>query len=418
MKKNVAIELKGVSKYYKTYDRARDRVKEAFSPIRKKYYKNFCAIKDVDLTIEKGEVLGLFGLNGAGKSTLLKMIAGVVTPTSGRVNVHGNINAMLELSGSLNPEMTGRQNIKLNLSINGIENKHRDIISKGIIEFAELGGHIDQPVKTYSSGMQARLGFGIATSTKPEILIVDEVLAVGDAIFQSKCFTKIRELLRGGTTVVFVSHSVELMIEFCNRAVLLHDRKVVMDGDVRQIGNIYQKIVFSDDQSKALADIQNKINNLGENQGLNVFDDNFDNTQFYENDYIIIKKMAIMDKTGSDICILTTGGSYSFEIDIEFKRSFEEVKFNFIVVDITNKTLNTLSKYKDNDIIMGIKENDCFQVRNSFLNDQRDGQFTIKMSVDAITNDGDSLDISIVEAKTMFKSSMPNTDNKLLISKV
>lgn len=195
MRKNLAIKVDNVSKFYKIYNRARDRVKEAFNPLKKKYYNEHYVLENLNLEIEKGDVLGIFGLNGAGKSTLLKIIAGVVTPSKGRVTVSGSINAMLEVTGSLNPELTGTQNINFNLDLNRIKGEDRASITKDIVDFAEIGSYIEQPVKSYSSGMKARLGFGIATSIEPDILIVDEVLAVGDAVFQQKCFLRIRKLL-------------------------------------------------------------------------------------------------------------------------------------------------------------------------------------------------------------------------------
>ena len=162
MRKNLAIKVDNVSKFYKIYNRARDRVKEAFNPFKKKYYNEHYVLENLNLEIEKGDVLGIFGLNGAGKSTLLKIIAGVVTPSKGRVTVSGSINAMLEVTGSLNPELTGTQNINFNFDLNRIKGEDRANITKDIVDFAEIGSYIEQPVKSYSSGMKARLGFGIA----------------------------------------------------------------------------------------------------------------------------------------------------------------------------------------------------------------------------------------------------------------
>ena len=193
MKNNIAVKFQNISKVYKLYNKPIDRLKESIHPFKKKYHKDFYALRDINLEIKKGEVLGIVGVNGAGKSTLLKIIAGVMTPTTGRVQIHGRVNAILELGSSLKAEMTGVENIRFNLQINGIE-KDKEKITKDIIEFADIGEYIEQPIKTYSSGMRARLGFGIATSTDPDVLIVDEVLAVGDVLFQRKCYAKIEKL--------------------------------------------------------------------------------------------------------------------------------------------------------------------------------------------------------------------------------
>lgn len=409
MEENVAIELINVSKNYQIYDRARDRIKEAFSITRKKYYKEFNVISDVSLKIHRGEVLGIFGLNGAGKSTLLKMIAGVLTPTKGTVKVAGNINAMLELGGALNPELTGRQNINLNMDINGVDIGQRELLTKQIIDFAEIGPHIDQPVKTYSSGMSSRLGFGIATSTKPDILIVDEVLAVGDAIFQNKCFVKIRQLLKGGTTVIFVSHNVALMVEFCSRAILLHNRKIVLDGDVREIGNIYQKVIFSDDQEKALDEIQRKLNDRKEGEKLDIFDTDFDNSGVYENNYAKIFNSSVRDKHNKDVCLLVTGKDYSFEFDIEFKQKFKQVKISYELSDITGSRVPTLSKYKDDVVIKDIKTGSVYRVVNNFNNDLYYGHYNTIVIMEGVNLSGEHIDISVTNAKTKFTSSAPSS---------
>ncbi|NLU35369.1 MAG: ABC transporter ATP-binding protein, partial [Wolinella succinogenes] len=258
MKKNIAISLQNISKIYKLYDKPIDRLKESLHPFKKKYHKDFYALKNINLEIKKGEVLGIVGINGAGKSTLLKIISGVLTPSSGRVNIHGRINAILELGSSLKPELSGRENIKLNLQINGIE-KELDSLMEEIIAFAEIGEHIDQPIKSYSSGMKARLGFGIATMTDPDILIVDEVLAVGDVLFQRKCYAKIEKLFKDGKTVIFVSHSAQSVIEFCSRAILLYDREIIMDDTPKRVTDYYQKLVFSNDKQEVISEIHSKV---------------------------------------------------------------------------------------------------------------------------------------------------------------
>lgn len=414
MKKDIAIKVDHVSKYYKIYDRARDRVKEAFSPFRKKYYKEFCAIDDVSLEIKKGEVLGLFGLNGAGKSTLLKMIAGVVTPSKGRVIVNGNIHAMLELSGSLNPELTGRQNIVFNMDINKVPVAERKSIMQEIIDFADIGDYIDQPVKNYSSGMSARLGFGMATAVKPEILIVDEVLAVGDAIFQNKCFVKIRQLLKGGTTVIFVSHNVALMVEFCSRAIFLHERKILLDGEPRIVAHYYQKALFSSDKASVIREIQILNGSLVEDPNDTVLEESYNGS----NHDISISNLCILDDSNTQTSFLETGMEYTVSLDVLFKKSLKKVKIDFSAQDITGKTLSIFSAYSENNVIENVGPSERYNITNRFKCDIFKGQYAIEVNFLDIGDErfDDPLKASKIELR--FEVGILAKENILNINKI
>jgi len=220
MNKNIVIKTQHISKIYKLYDQPFDRVKEAFNPFKKQYHKEFHALKDVSFELKRGEALGIIGRNGNGKSTLLKIIAGVLTPSNGHINTRGRISAILELTSSLKAELTGIENIELNLKINGIKQQDLKTKIKEIEDFADIGEYIYQPVKTYSSGMKSRLGFGIATSVEPDILILDEVLAVGDFNFQQKCLAKINSM-RDDMSIIFVSHSMNSVRLFCDNVLVL-----------------------------------------------------------------------------------------------------------------------------------------------------------------------------------------------------
>lgn len=220
MKKSIVAKVQNISKVYKLYNKPFDRVKEAFHPFKKKYHKEFYALKNVTFELKKGEALGIIGKNGNGKSTLLKIIAGVLKPTSGHIYTKGRISAILELTSSLKPELTGIENIELNLKINGFKGRELKNKVREIEEFAEIGEFINQPVKTYSSGMKSRIGFGIATAVEPDILILDEVLAVGDFVFQQKCLAKINSM-RDDMSVIFVSHSMNSVRLFCDNVIVL-----------------------------------------------------------------------------------------------------------------------------------------------------------------------------------------------------
>ncbi|MDB1122434.1 ABC transporter ATP-binding protein [Vibrio algarum] len=233
--------MKKVTKVYKLYDKPIDRLIESLNPFNKDYHKKFIALDNVSLDIKKGEALGIIGRNGNGKSTLLKIISGVLTPTQGHVVTSGKISAILELTSNLKSELTGLENIELNLKISGFTKKELQEKIKEIEEFSEIGDFINQPVKNYSSGMKSRLGFGIATASEPDILILDEVLAVGDFNFRQKCLAKINSM-RDDMSIVFVSHSMNDIRMFCDNVLVLEKgEKNFWEQLNKALSIIYQK---------------------------------------------------------------------------------------------------------------------------------------------------------------------------------
>ncbi len=238
-----AISLKGVSKKYRIYPRQRDRLREVLSFGKKKYSHDFWALKDIDLEVEPGTTMGILGRNGAGKSTLLKIISGVLQPTSGSVEINGRLAALLQLGAGFNPEFTGRENVMLNGLLLGIERREMLEHFDEIAAFADIGEFMEQPVKTYSSGMRARLGFAVAVNVEPDILIVDETLSVGDAIFKHMGLQRMRELRDSGTTIFFVSHSTNMVKNFCTEAVLLHRGGMVVRADTAEVADRYQALI-------------------------------------------------------------------------------------------------------------------------------------------------------------------------------
>lgn len=239
------IVVEDVSKIYKIYEKPSDRLKQYFSK-NKKYYREFTALHKMSLRVRRGETFGIVGRNGSGKSTLLQMICGTVMPTTGSIQVRGRIAALLELGAGFNPEFTGRENIFLNAAILGYpKNKIEKKIDE-IIQFSELEGFIDQPVKTYSSGMYARLAFSVAIHVEPEILIVDEALAVGDARFVAKCMRRINDIKESGATIIFVSHDISSIRTLCDRVLWLDRGKEIDVGDVFPITSRYMEYMFKD----------------------------------------------------------------------------------------------------------------------------------------------------------------------------
>ena len=217
--KEIAIRAENISKVYKLYDKPSDRMKEAFGLTRKKRHKEHYALTDVDLTIYKGETVGIIGTNGSGKSTILKIITGVLNPTKGDMTVNGRISALLELGAGFNMEYNGIENVYLNGTMMGFSKKEIDEKLPGILEFADIGDYVYQPCKTYSSGMFVRLAFAVAINIEPEILIVDEALSVGDVFFQAKCYHKFEEFKQAGKTILFVSHDLSSIAKYCDRAI-------------------------------------------------------------------------------------------------------------------------------------------------------------------------------------------------------
>lgn len=228
-------------RYLMTYDRIQSIKEYIVQMLRGKIkYEEFWALKNVSFEVERGEVVGIIGHNGAGKSTLLKVISGILKPTGGELEVHGNVVPMLELGSGFDHDLTGRENIFLNGSILGYSEKYLKEKYEQIVEFSELGKFIDVPIRNYSSGMLMRLAFSIATVVQPEILIVDEILAVGDAAFQEKSKTRMLELMSGGTTVLFVSHSLEQIREMCDRVIWLEHGQIKAIGATKEICDAYE----------------------------------------------------------------------------------------------------------------------------------------------------------------------------------
>lgn len=238
------ILVQSVSKVYRLYNRPSDRILELFSLTGRPLHKEFWALRDVSLRVERGETLGVVGPNGCGKSTLLQIVSGILPPTRGRVATEGRIAALLELGAGFNPEFTGRENVYLNAEIMGLERSEIDRRFAAIAAFAEIGDFIDRPVKEYSSGMYVRLAFATAIHVSPDILIVDEALAVGDAIFSSRCIQKFEELKRRGVTILFVSHDLGLVKQLADRAIFLLDGRIAAEGRPSDVVNRYIGMVL------------------------------------------------------------------------------------------------------------------------------------------------------------------------------
>lgn len=267
-REEIAIAVDNICKVYKLYDRPMDRMFEALGLSRKKKYREHYALSNVSFHVKKGECVGIIGTNGSGKSTILKIITGVLNPTGGNLTVNGRISALLELGAGFNMEYTGIENIYLNGTMNGFTEEEIDARMQDILDFADIGDYVKQPVKTYSSGMFVRLAFSVAINIEPEILIVDEALSVGDVFFQAKCYHKFEEFKEQGKTIIFVSHDLSSIAKYCDRVVLLNQGVKLGEGAPKEMIDDYKRVLVgqyelpeSKSENSLLndADIQNAV---------------------------------------------------------------------------------------------------------------------------------------------------------------
>lgn len=241
--KNLAIEAEGLGKCYRLYDKPSQRLRQALPWQRRRLYREYWALRDVSLTLPQGQTLGVIGRNGSGKSTLLQLICGTLTPSEGHVRVNGRIGALLELGSGFNPEFTGIENVRLNAAVLGLKGSDVDRKMEGILAFADIGDFVSQPVKNYSSGMVIRLAFAVQAYIDPAVLIVDEALAVGDELFQKKCFSRLKELKENGASIILVSHSCTQINQHCDRVIMLNKGCIAMEGESQLVTNVYQQLL-------------------------------------------------------------------------------------------------------------------------------------------------------------------------------
>jgi lipopolysaccharide transport system ATP-binding protein len=248
---DLAIQLRQLSKKYPIYDSPSQKVMEWLTFGRRRFHREFWALQDIELDVVKGTTLGIIGQNGAGKSTLLQLIAGILQQTRGDCHVEGTVSSLLELGAGFNPEFTGRENVFMNGAIMGLTRRQMEQRIPEILAFAEVGDFIEQPVKTYSSGMFMRLAFSVAIHVDPDILLVDEALAVGDLIFQHRCISRIRRLRAAGKTILFVTHDPQALARFCDRAILLDFGRKIEDGAPEKVAQRYQDLIFQRERREA-----------------------------------------------------------------------------------------------------------------------------------------------------------------------
>lgn len=406
MNKNTAIKVQNLTKTYKLYDKPIDRLKESLHPLKKKYHKEFYALNNVSFEIKKGETVGIIGKNGSGKSTLLKIITGVLTPTAGRVAIHGKISAILELGAGFNPEMTGLENIYLNTSINGMNKAQTDKKIDEIVAFAELGEFIHQPIKTYSSGMKARLAFAVSINVEPDILIVDEALSVGDAAFSRKCFAKMEEIRAKGATILFVSHSEGSVVALCSRAIWISNGNQIIDGTPKLVTGLYMKHINENkiDKSKIAKEYEALVNSKDEtekekiskedNSTLNIknstsknssIEEFFDpalkptSTIYYEEKGAKISDVKITTLDGKEVNVLTQGKEYIYSYIVVPNKKLDNVQFGFLIKRSDGTPLGGMAYPSKNKFLPNLSN--AHKVDIKFRCDLNNGQYFLNCGV-------------------------------------
>ena len=386
---DIAIKINNLTKVYKLYDSPRDRLKEALCPLRKTYHHDFYALRDVSFEVNRGETVGIIGRNGSGKSTLLKIITNVLTPTSGSVEVNGRISALLELGGGFNPMLSGLENVYFSGMLLGYDKEMMDARLDDILAFADIGEFIHQPVRSYSTGMFIRLGFAVATCVDPEILIIDEALAVGDEAFQRKCFSRIEDFRERGKTILFVSHSAHQIVQLRQKAYLFDDGELLLSGPPKPLVARYQKLVYAP-QNKSQA-IRNEIRagleaTSDEQVGANekektappvnqksprskaLFDPHLrpKSTVCYEPRGAEISAPQILTQTGEQANILVRGENYIYSYKVTFAEDAQRVRFGMLAKTISGLELGGMASHSVNSPRDSVAAGSSFQLRFPF----------------------------------------------------
>ncbi|RRJ62208.1 ABC transporter ATP-binding protein [Paenibacillus oralis] len=327
------IEINKLTKVYKLYSSPTDRLKESLHPLKKSYHKDFYALNNVSFYVESGEAVGIIGKNGSGKSTLLKIITGVLSPTSGDAKVKGKISALLELGAGFNPDYSGIENIYLHGTMTGFSKEEMDSKLEEIIQFADIGEFIYQPVRTYSSGMFVRLAFAVAINVDPDILIVDEALSVGDIFFQSKCFKKFTEFKELGKTILFVTHDMSSIMKYCDRVIVMNEGTIVEEGLPGPMIDIYKKILvdmYKDSdgtQSSQFIDLGHNYETWKDKLTINPeYSD-------YGNKRAEILDFSVFDHSGELTNIILKGRPFSIKLRIQFNDDLKDPIFAFSIKD-------------------------------------------------------------------------------------
>ena len=393
MDKNLAISVQGVSKIYKLYDKPIDRLKEAVSLTHKSYHRDFFALSDISFDVKKGETVGIIGTNGSGKSTILKIITGVLSPTTGTAEVSGNISALLELGAGFNSEYTGLENIYMNGTMMGFSREEMQRRMDDILRFADIGDFVNQPVKTYSSGMFVRLAFALAINVDPEIMIVDEALSVGDVFFQAKCYRRMEEMMKNGTTILMVSHDMGSIIKYCDKVVLLNRGHFVAQGEAGKMVDLYKKILANQTDELAEALIEQKKEALGlpvgevhtdksmkERMNLNP------EVQEYGDGRASFEDFGTLDARGNVTNLLLKGEMFTIRERIRFHAPIEMPIFTYTLRDKKGTDITGTNTMFEGADIKPVKDGDVYTVSFRQKMNLQGGEYLLSMSCTGYEN--------------------------------
>lgn len=399
---DVAIRVDNVSKLYKLYDKPSDRLKESLGLTRKKLYKEHYALHNVSFDVKRGETVGIIGTNGSGKSTILKIITGVLNPSGGHVEIDGRISALLELGAGFNMEYTGIENIYLNGTMIGFSREEIDAKMQDILDFADIGDFVHQPVKTYSSGMFVRLAFAVAINIDPEILIVDEALSVGDVFFQAKCYKKFEDFKKMGKTILFVSHDLGSISKYCDRVVLLNRGKKLAEGTPKEMVSMYKRIMVNQDKAEEIAAHQMDMSAFDEEEEKEIkeavceglWKNHYNlnpNVDEYGNGAAEIEDFAIIDENGNYTNAIVKGTRFRLKSKVKFKQDVHDPIFTYTFKNIQGVAItgtNTMYEKKDvplakeGETYVATFEQDMFLQGGEYLlsmscTGYRDGEFQV-----------------------------------------
>jgi len=389
MEKNLAISVQDVTKIYRLYDKPIDRLLEAMSITKKTYHKKFFALDKISFEIEKGTTVGIIGTNGSGKSTILKIITGVLNPSSGSVEVDGNISALLELGAGFNMDYTGIENIYMNGTMMGFSREEMEKKLPEILEFADIGEFVHQPVKTYSSGMFVRLAFALAINVEPEILIVDEALSVGDVFFQAKCYKKMEEIRQKGTTILMVTHDMGSVIKYCDKVILLNRGSFVAEGKAGEIVDLYKKILanrfeIEEEVEEDKLPVEAKVANTGKlmKESLSINP----NLTEYGDGRAKIYDLGLIDSKGEISNLLIKGEEFTIKERIRFFADIKQPIFTYTIKDKKGTELsgtNTMFELTD---IEEVHAGDSYNVEFRQKMNLQGGEYLISMSCTGFEN--------------------------------
>ena len=375
---DVAIKVENVSKVYRLYEKPTDRLKEALGFSKKKRYEEHYALHDVNFEVKKGESVGIIGTNGSGKSTILKIITGVLNPTMGDVKVDGRISALLELGAGFNMEYTGIENIYLNGTMCGFSKEEVDARMQDILDFADIGDFVHQPCKTYSSGMFVRLAFAVAINIDPEILIVDEALSVGDVFFQAKCYKKFEEFQKMGKTILFVSHDMGSVAQYCDRVILLDKGRKLMEGNPKDVIEIYKKVLVKqyvpdEETGKKVAQSGEKSSDMKDNMVQNP-----DFIEYGDHRAEIID-YGIVDEKGEPTNTILKKQEFGIRMRVSFKEDIREPIFAFCIKDLKGNDISGTNTVIEKTDIGPCKKGDILEVEFKQKMMMQPGQYLMQL---------------------------------------